>query len=30
MAKLLIDQLAGDFEPDEYEDDHAIAPSRPS
>ncbi len=25
MAKLLIDQLAGDFEPDEYEDDYAIA-----
>ncbi|HPB71645.1 MAG TPA: hypothetical protein PLX71_01565 [Phycicoccus sp.] len=25
MAHLLIDQLAGDFEPDEYEDDYAIA-----
>lgn len=25
MAKLLIDQLAGDYEPDEYEDDYAKA-----
>jgi DNA end-binding protein Ku len=25
MAHLLIDQLAGDFEPDEYEDDYALA-----
>ena len=25
MAKLLIDQLAGDYEPSEYEDDYAIA-----
>ena len=25
MAKMLIDQLAGDYEPDEYEDDYAIA-----
>ncbi len=25
MAHLLIDQLAGDYEPDEYEDDYAIA-----
>ena len=25
MAKVLIDQLAGDFEPDEYEDDYALA-----
>ena len=25
MAKLLIDQLAGDFDPSEYEDDYAIA-----
>ena len=25
MAKLLIDQLAGDYEPDEYEDDYATA-----
>ncbi len=25
MAHLLIDQLAGDFEPDDYEDDYAIA-----
>ena len=25
MAKMLIDQLAGDYEPSEYEDDYAIA-----
>ena len=25
MAKLLIDQLAGDYDPDEYEDDYALA-----
>lgn len=25
LAKLLIDQLAGDYDPDEYEDDYAIA-----
>jgi DNA end-binding protein Ku len=25
MAKVLIDQLAGDFDPDDYEDDYAIA-----
>jgi DNA end-binding protein Ku len=25
MAKLLIEQLAGDYEPDEYEDDYANA-----
>ena len=25
MAKMLIDQLAGDYEPDDYEDDYAIA-----
>ena len=25
MAKMLIDQLAGDYDPDEYEDDYAIA-----
>ncbi|MEO7421722.1 MAG: Ku protein [Ornithinibacter sp.] len=25
MAKMLIDQLAGDYEPDEYDDDYAIA-----
>jgi len=25
MAHMLIDQLAGDFEPDDYEDDYAIA-----
>ena len=25
MAKMLIDQLAGDYEPGEYEDDYAIA-----
>jgi len=25
MAKMLIDQLAGDYEPDEYEDDYALA-----
>ncbi len=25
MAKVLIDQLAGDFEPEEYEDDYALA-----
>jgi DNA end-binding protein Ku len=25
MARLLVDQLAGDFEPDEYEDDYAAA-----
>ncbi len=25
MARMLIDQLAGDYEPDEYEDDYALA-----
>ena len=25
MAKMLIDQLAGDYDPDDYEDDYAIA-----
>ena len=25
MAKMLIDQLAGDYEPDDYEDDYALA-----
>lgn len=25
MAKMLIDQLAGDYDPDEYEDDYALA-----
>ncbi|MGG5258969.1 Ku protein [Phycicoccus avicenniae] len=25
MARMLIDQLAGDFDPDEYEDDYALA-----
>ena len=30
MANMLIDQLAGDYDPSEYEDDYAAARSRPS